>query len=387
MKNLGRANGWKKSAAFLALIMSMLACSLGPISVSVDGPTQVSSPLTAAPVAVTPGPAGLEIIPMQVGFGARGPFYEIYFTDPYNPAGAREEGGPDAPLVAAIDAARISVDVAAYSFSLYSIEQALIRAQNRGVSVRMVMESDNMDSAAVQVLLDAGIPIVGDQRKGLMHDKFMVIDRTDVWAGSMNFTTQGTYADNNNLLRIHSTKFAEDYTVEFEEMFTRDFFGPDAIAKTPNQSMLIDGVPVEVYFSPDDHVARRIVKLLREARHSIIFMAYSFTANDFGDVIVQKAQEGLKVQGVMEDVQAKSNTGTEYDAFLAAGLPVYLDGNEGQMHHKVIIIDGEIVITGSYNFTASAERSNDENVVIIHDTQIAIWFLTEFQRVYDEAQR
>ena len=124
----------------------------------------------------------------------------------------------------AIDAARISVDVAAYSFSLYSIEQALIHAFNRGVQVRMVMESDNMDGAAVDALLKAGIPIVGDQREGLMHDKFVVIDRSEVWTGSMNFTFQGAYADNNNLLRVRSSKFANDYTVEFEEMFTLDFW-------------------------------------------------------------------------------------------------------------------------------------------------------------------
>jgi phosphatidylserine/phosphatidylglycerophosphate/cardiolipin synthase-like enzyme len=57
------------------------------------------------------------------------------------------------------------------------------------------------------------------------------------------------------------------------------------------------------------------------------------------------------------------------------------------MHHKVIIIDGDIVITGSYNFTASAERTNDENVVIFHDTKIAAVYLAEFQRVYADAQR
>jgi phosphatidylserine/phosphatidylglycerophosphate/cardiolipin synthase-like enzyme len=127
--------------------------------------------------------------------------------------------------------------------------------------------------------------------------------------------------------------------------------------------------------------------LLRDAQHSIYFLAYSFTANDFGDVLLQKARDGLVVEGVMEEAQAKSNKGTEYDLFAKAGLPVYLDGNAGQMHHKVIIIDGETVITGSYNFTASAERSNDENVVIFHDAHIAAQYLTEFQRVYTVAQR
>ncbi|MCX6065122.1 MAG: phospholipase D-like domain-containing protein, partial [Chloroflexi bacterium] len=138
------------------------------------------------------------------------------------------------PLVAAIDAARVSVDMAAYSLSLTSVEYALIRAHDRGVQVRMVMESSNMDNYVPQAVQDAGIPMIGDRREGLMHDKFVIIDRAEVWMGSMNFTTSGAYNDNNNLVRIRSTKVAEDYTVEFEEMFTEDFFGPDAVAATPN---------------------------------------------------------------------------------------------------------------------------------------------------------
>jgi len=387
MKNSIRANNRGKSLAMLALIVAMLACSSSPVPIPGYIATQIFPPVTQAPTVTIVGPSGLVDIPLQVGYGVRGSFYDIYFTDPFNPASSKEEGGPDKPLVAAIDAARISVDVAAYSITLYSFQQALIRAFNRGVSVRLVMESDNMDSSAAQAILRAGIPIVGDQRDGLMHDKFVVIDRSEVWTGSLNFTTQGTYQDDNNLLRIHSSKFADDYTFEFEEMFVKDFFGPDAIAKTPYPSMLIDGVPVEVYFSPDDHVAQRIVKLLRDARHSIYFMAYSFTANDFGDILRQKTEDGLTVQGVMDEEQTNNNKGTEFFQLSKAGLPVYLDGNAGLMHHKVIIIDGEIVITGSYNFTASAERTNDENVVILRDPKIAAQYLTEFQRVYDMAQR
>ena len=97
----------------------------------------------------------------------------------------------------------------------------------------MVMESDNMDNREVQRILDAGIPIVDDQHEGLMHNKFVVVDRSVVWTGSMNFTVGGAYKDNNNLVRIQSGKVAEDYTVEFEEMFSHHFFGPDVYAVTP----------------------------------------------------------------------------------------------------------------------------------------------------------
>ncbi len=361
--------------ALLVLALIAQACEAGP------PPPAPASP-TSAPLVF-----GLAEIPMQVGFGVRGSFYEIYFTDPFNPASSKEEGGPDLPLIAAIDKARLSVDLAAYSLSLYSLQAALIRAHKRGVRVRMVMESDNIFDDVPQALLDAGIPILGDRRQGLMHDKFVIIDRSEVWMGSMNFTTSGTYADNNNLVRIRSIKVVENYAVEFEEMFTDDFFGPDLIARTPNPQLTIDGVPLEVYFSPDDGVARRVVELLRGAQESIYFMAFSFTANDFGDLLRQKARDGLTVSGVMEESQVKSNKGTEFFPFVEAGLPVYLDGNGGQMHHKVFIIDEKIVITGSYNFSASAERTNDENLVILFDPQIAAQYLAEFRRVEARAQK
>jgi phosphatidylserine/phosphatidylglycerophosphate/cardiolipin synthase-like enzyme len=311
---------------------------------------------------------------------------EIYFTDPSAARAANFEAGPDETLAAAIDSARISVDMAAYSLNLWSIRDALIHAFQRGVTVRMVMESDNMDNKEIQQIRDAGITILGDQREGLMHNKFMVIDHNEVWTGSMNFTTSGTYEDNNNLIRIRSQQIAEDYTSEFNEMFEKNLFSTDILPATPFPSVVIGGTQVEVYFSPDDGVAERLLSLVENAQKSIYFMAYSFTANDLGAAIRQRASDGLTVAGVMDDEQIDSNLGTEYDPFMQAGVDVRRDGNAGQMHHKVIIIDRSIVITGSYNFSYSAETSNDENVVIIHNEEVADKYLAEFQRVYDQAQ-
>ncbi|HEX7540843.1 MAG TPA: phospholipase D-like domain-containing protein [Anaerolineales bacterium] len=318
--------------------------------------------------------------------GSETGWLDIYFTNPAAPHAADYEGGPDETLAAVIDQARLSVDVAAYSLNLWSIRDALISAHQRGAVVRMVMESDNMDNQEIQQILDAGIPIIGDQREGLMHNKFVVIDRAEVWTGSMNFTTSGAYKDNNNLIRIRSAQVAYDYTTEFNEMFVENLFGTDTGAATPNPSLTINGTPVEITFSPDDGVAAQLLSLIQGAQKSIYFMAYSFTANDLGDVIIQRAADGLTVAGVMDDGQINSNQGTEYDPFMQAGLDVRRDGNAGLMHHKVIIIDRSIVITGSYNFSASAEMSNDENVVIIHNADVAEQYLAEFQRVYNQAQ-
>jgi len=316
----------------------------------------------------------------------QGMAFHVYFTDPTSPNASKYEGGPDQPLAHAIDAARFSVDMAAYSLNLWSIRDALIHANQRGVKVRMVMESDNMDVQEVQDLKDAGIPIIGDQREGLMHNKFMVIDKSEVWTGSLNFTVSGTYKDNNNLIRIQSSEVAEAYTCEFNEMFDEDLFGTDTGSTTPYPPLTINGTPVEIYFSPDDGVAERIIDLINGAQESIYFMAYTFTSQDIGTAIIERAHAGVSVAGVMDTDQILSNQGTEYDKFMQSGLDIRKDGNKGLMHHKVIIIDQKIVITGSYNFTKSAEISNDENIVIIFSPDVATQYLQEFQKVYEQGK-
>ena len=343
--------------------------------------------LTDTPLVVTvTSVPGLEIIPMYVGYGVRGSWFELYFTDSTHPNASQETGGSDAPLVEAINQARLSVDVAVYSLNLYSVRKALIDAHQRGVTVRVVIESDNMDTSAVDAIIEAGIPVLGDRRQGLMHNKFVVIDHSDVWLGSINFTYAGVYDDNNNMIRIHSIKIAENYTKEFEEMFVDDQFGPDDVPATPNPVVTIDGVRVENYFSPDDHVASHIIQLLNGAEESIYFMAYAFTSDDFGRILIQKAAAGLTVKGVFDTEQYNASVNyCEYDLMRELGLDVHLDGNPGLMHHKVFIIDSKIVILGSYNFSANAENTNDENVIIIFNPDIAAQYLVEFQRVYAQA--
>jgi phosphatidylserine/phosphatidylglycerophosphate/cardiolipin synthase-like enzyme len=367
----------------IILLGNVLGCTGLPT------PPITETPLTQpAPGDVTETP-GTELtdIPLPAGYGAHASWIDIYFTDPDNPLSSQETGGLDGPLVASIDAARLTVDVAVYSLSLASIRDALIRAHERGVEVRVVMESDNLDRSAPQALVDAGIPVFGDRRQGLMHDKFVVIDRSEVWMGSMNFTYSGTYEDNNQLLNIRSVKMAENYTKEFEEMFLDDKFGPDVVSETPNPEFSIEGTQVETYYSPDDGVADRIFALLTEAEESIYFLAFSFTADELGQIIRTQAENNLDIAGVMEEEQVKSNIGTEYDFFKQAGLNVFVDGNEGQMHHKTMIIDERIVITGSYNFSRSAEIRNDENIIVIYNRPIAEFFMSEFQRVYQQSKR
>lgn len=363
----------------ILLLVSVIGCLPLPPVNDTETPETQPADGTGTPA------SGWTETQLPAGYGAHAAWIDLYFTDPESPLASQETGGIDGPLATSIDGARLTVDVAVYSLNLRSIRDALLRAHERGVHVRVVMESDNMDGSAPQALIEAGIPVLGDRRESLMHDKFVVIDRSELWMGSMNFTYSGTYEDNNHLIHFLSKKMAENYTKEFEEMFVDDMFGEDTVPETPDPVVTIDGTPIAVYFSPDDGIALQLNELLNLAEESIHFLAFSFTTDEFGQTIRMKAENGLTVAGVMEEEQVKSNVGTEYDLFKQAGLDVLIDGNSGQMHHKTIIIDKHIVITGSYNFSRSAETRNDENLIVIDNKRIARYFMQEFQRVYQVA--
>jgi phosphatidylserine/phosphatidylglycerophosphate/cardiolipin synthase-like enzyme len=369
---------------FLSLLS--IACYLISACGNIPATPKTATPKLGTTQSATPG-TDITPVDLEAGYGVKGPWFELYFTDPTSPLSPQGTGGVDSPIVDAIDGARLSIDVAAYSLGLNSVRNALLRAHDRGVTVRIVMESTNMDRSDPQIMIEAGIPIIGDNSQGLMHDKFLVIDKSEVWLGAMNFTDSGTYEDNNNLMRIHSTKIAENYSVEFKEMFEDNMFGPNAVAKTPNPTITIDDTRIDIYFSPDDGVLNALASLLDGAEQSIHFLAFSFTSNDLGAIVREKADAGLTIAGVMDREQVYSNQGTEYDPFKQADLDVRIDGNAGQMHHKVFIVDEKIVVLGSYNFSQSAEERNDENLIIVYNAVIAKQFMLEFERVQSHAER
>jgi phosphatidylserine/phosphatidylglycerophosphate/cardiolipin synthase-like enzyme len=333
--------------------------------------------------------------PRTVSETVSGDWIRVYFTSPrYPDDDAYHSGGLDKELVAVIGQAEASVDVAAYDLDLKTVANALIAAHERGVQVRFVTDSDNADEDAVVDLERAGVPIVEDKRNGaIMHNKFVVIDDVWVWTGSWNLTDNGTYRNNNNAVLIASPALAANYTAEFEEMFARQF-GPTSPADTPNPHIVITAeldegqtkqIEVENYFAPEDKVATQIIAEIESAQSRIRFMAFTFTSEEIADALLARARAGVVVQGVIEDRNAEGDY-SQYDRLRREIHDILPDGNPYIMHHKVIIIDDETVILGSYNFTASAEESNDENVLIIHDPEVAALFVQEFGRVYETAR-
>jgi len=352
-------------------------------------------PVTELAATAAPGGEFFSSIPFRSGLGFRAPWFELYFIDPTNPFAQREVGSVDALVAASIIAARQSVDVAIRFLSLESITNALITASRRGVPVRVVAETDNLTGRYdFQLLLAAGIPVIDDQQPGLMNDTFIVIDHNQVWTGSVDYDISGVYREYNSVVRVFSPEIAADFTKEFDEMFVNNQFGQLVAPETPYPSVIIQGSQVDVLFSPDDFVVSRLSQLLGGAQQSIYFLAYSFGSNDLGNIIREKAAQGIVVGGVLEFDQVDPNLANpnpnqleELNLFRQAGLDVRLDGGPELMNHKIIIIDGRIVVMGSYDFTNRAENENDENVLIIYDEKVAQKFMEEFQRVQSRARQ
>lgn len=125
-----------------------------------------------------------------------------------------------------------------------------------------------------------------------------------------------------------------------------------------------------VYFSPNGGATEAIVHELEEARHSIRVQAYSFTSAPIAKALVEAERRGVDVEVILD----KSNESRHYSAvdfLLHAGIPTRIDDQHAIAHNKVIIVDNEIVITGSFNFTRAAEERNAENLLVIRDPKLA----------------
>jgi len=311
---------------------------------------------------------------------------QVFFTTPRYPDRPTDrKGGMDERLAAAIDGAQTSVDVAAFELDLVSVIDALVRAHQRGVRVRLVTDSDYAESLGPTRLLQARVPVVFDSAEPFMHNKFVVIDGKQVWTGSWNLTTNGTYRNNNNIVVADSKLLAENYTAEFEEMFVQRKFGAASPDKTPYPQIEIASVQVENIFEAEGDARSRMIQLIKGAKSNLEVMAFVFTDDDIASAIMARHRAGVSVRMVIETRNLDA-AGSDVAAFRQAGIDVLLDGNPYLMHHKVIIIDQVVVVTGSYNFSSNAANYNDENVLILHGAEIAGQYRSEFERVYEQAK-
>ncbi|MBU2471836.1 MAG: T9SS type A sorting domain-containing protein, partial [Bacteroidetes bacterium] len=314
-------------------------------------------------------------------------------------------------IVERINNANWSIDAAVYNLSGTpgaTIASALVAAKNRGVLVRVVNEKGNDGNAPFNTLRANGIHIISDlyganDGTGLQHNKFFVIDYRGgapdsiwVWTGSWNPTDPGTNDDRQNVIEFQDVALAGAYTCEFEEMWgsntetpnsTNSRFGARKFNNTPHK-FIIGGIYVESYFSPSDRTTTGIAKTLGKAQGSINVAILSFTRKELADSIVSKKKAGKKARVIMDN---NSDTGNQFDYLLTNGVDVRLKSGSGMLHHKYAIVDAEpfgltsYLVTGSHNWSSSAETKNDENTVIVRNNRVANLYLQEFAARYYEA--
>ena len=398
----------KKTLPFL-LLTALLIVSCGPIDdtptvyapptqipfYASDTPPPFIVPATATPEIIIPVDDTPAIIIPVTETPLPPPaqsWWEVYFTDPLtinnpnNPAGSVEE-----KWIEYINAAQTSIHIAGFEFNLTRVAEALMAAKARGVDVKWIADDKNgtgYDSepgrGQFAMLTGAGIEVKDDARTALMHNKFWIFDQRTVWTGSTNATVNGVYKQNNNVILIHSPEVAAIYEREFQEMWNGQF-GPRAPSTVNNQWAILDATPLQILFTPEDQVMSKMIAVVRDAQTSIRFMAFSFTDFPLAQVMIERANAGVSVSGVFEAFGSNSPN-SELSTLWCAGLPVRQDGNSSFLHHKVIIVDDNIVLTGSMNYSANAEESNEENVIILDNPEIAALYLQEFDRVWAQTQ-
>jgi len=317
--------------------------------------------------------------------------WEVYFTDPINMKDpAQWQNSVEGKLIEKINAAQTSIHIVSFEFDLTPVAEALIAAHQRGVDVRWVTDDENGIEADEEpghgqfaMLEDAGIEVRADTRSALMHNKFWLFDGKIAWTGSTNVTESGIFQQNNNVIVIHSPEVTAMYEREFQEMWDGEF-GPRSPSTADMQSAVVNGMPVQVYFSPEDEVLNRIIPIVSGAQSNIRFMAFSFTDYPLAEAMINRAAAGVNVAGVYEKVGSETE-GAELRTFYCAKVPVRQDGNPRFLHHKLIIVDNRYVISGSFNFSSNATENNDENVIIVDNPEIANLYMQEFDRVWSVA--
>jgi phosphatidylserine/phosphatidylglycerophosphate/cardiolipin synthase-like enzyme len=315
------------------------------------------------------------------------------FVGGQQPSGTSFQDCLDA-IIGRINSAGQTIDVSIYNVNRDDIITALTAAHNRGVRVRLVAAEATSNPS-----LDPAppFPVVYGNNIALMHNKFMVIDAASedqswVMSGSMNWTDANMQEDYNNLLFIQDQSLARTYVIEFEEMWGTNAalpnlnntrFGSSKRDNTPHR-FIIGGVAVESYFSPTDDVTARITQTIETANASAEFALLTFTKDEPANAFIARHNSGqVNVRGLIDNV---NDNGSEFDFLQQNGVPVAAHTFPGVLHHKYVVIDAlqptsdPTVLTGSHNWSFTAETQNDENTLVIHSSDIARLFRAEWEQ-------
>ena len=154
------------------------------------------------------------------------------------------------------------------------------------------------------------------------------------------------------------------------------------IARLSAQSQPRD---VQVFFSPKGGCTKAVVDTLAKAKKTVLVQAYSFTSAPIAKALVDAHKRGVSVSVVLD----RSQRGEKYTSatfLLNAGVPCAIDARHAIAHNKCMVIDGETVITGSFNFTKAAEESNAENLLVLKDAALAKKYAENWRVHFDHSE-
>ncbi len=273
-----------------------------------------------------------------------------------------------------------------------SVIDALNNRYSNGVTVEVIVDDDHSTEAALSNL-NPGITVNWDASSDEMHNKFVIIDGEYIWTGSANFT-QYNYSINDNLaVIIRDSSLASNYKQEFNEMWNGTFHA----GTQTNGVYTIGGVEVRNYYGVEDEPVEGLTSALpgmryyiQNANESVIGAAYTASGSlndsytDLVDDLDSARGKGCAVRIIYDKNQMQ--TGEAYTTLDAKGHNVRLKGGEDSiydyMHNKFLVIDQDITITGSANWTHSSDDYNDENIIIVNDPIFSRIFVKYFLRMY-----
>lgn len=303
----------------------------------------------------------------------------------------------DDELVKLIDGAERYMYLAVYNFNMNSVVQAVLRADQRNVDVRIVGDIDEFYTSGYQAMYVNNINMTLGNATGIQHDKFAVVDDKYVFMGTGNISDTDMVRNNNNWYIIGNETLVKLYKDEFLQMHN-GLFAAQKRQRSATTTVIINNNPLEIYFSPylGAEAMDRIITLVESAKTSIHYMIFADTHDELDAAIVKMArQRGIPaygihdstfVIGISEEAPKLYSAGFNNDGSMSATGPfVRWDGNEntsvknnpahgGKMHCKTLLVDAGTpnarMATGSFNWSDNAINNNDENVIIVNQARV-----------------
>lgn len=142
--------------------------------------------------------------------------------------------------------------------------------------------------------------------------------------------------------------------------------------------VVLNNSVANVYFSPDGGAQKALIRYIDEATREILVQAYLFTSKPILSALLKAQKRGVEIEIILDKTDQKDNKYTVAKAFKAGGALVWLDPKHTCSHNKIMIIDREKIVTGSFNFTYAAEKRNAENLLIISSPDLAAVYTDNF---------